>query len=214
MNLVCPCPANAALTAITINACEFRVGQIQKLLFQRLYASAGVKNELTIASANPNVIATWTPLIAATGATKVVCSPILANPGHEVPDARVYGGGNATPGGIEKILGSSPSKFTAEIHNTRQDAITTMQALMCEKLIGVYMIDENGKVWGKVDSLASPTKFYPIPIHSVFVSDLQVGGYENPDMNKISFMFPTGWAALSYAVTPLDYDALYDLVPA
>lgn len=212
--LICPCPANAALTAIPHELCVSRIGQVQKALFQRVYSTGSTANKFTISSADPDLLASWTPLIAAADGTKVICSPILANPAHEVPDVRTFGGGNATPGGVTKIAGYNPSTFTAELHEVRPNVVTAMRDMTCEKQLGVYLVDENGRIWGVTDNLASPTIFKPIPIYSFYVLDRKLGGYEALDMHKIGWTFPAGWSDMLLAIVPTNFNPLDDLIPA
>lgn len=214
--MFCSCPAASAINSIPIENCPERIGQIQKVVFQRVFSSAGVKNSLTIASANPNLLATWTTLLAATNSTKVVQSPFLSNPVFEPGAARRYGGGNATIGGIETIVGREPTSFTAAFLNTSQKSIKALKALMCEGdgayNLGVYLIDEFGRIIGISNNITTPTIFYPIPAASLFLSDKKLGGIEEPDMNMMEVNLYPNWSDNIHIVTPTDFDALTALV--
>lgn len=211
MSLLCTCPAATAIPDIVLEDCPEGVGQIQKLLFQRVYSAAGTKNSFTIASANPNLKASWTPKLAASDGTKVVQTPFISGPTVEPGAARKYGGGNATIGGIEVIVGREPTNFSAMFLTTSQVSIKDLKAFMCEN-VGVFFIDENGVIIGISDDVDNPTKFYPIPIQGLFIGDKKFGGLEEPDSNVIEFGLYPNWSDNLLIVTPTDFDALTELV--
>ena len=211
MSLLCTCPPSAALGGITIDSCPESVGQIQKVIFQRIFSAAGVKNKLAIATTNPNVIATWTPLLAAADGTKVVPSPYVQAPVIEAGAAREFGGGNETLNGVPLIIGREPTTFTGAVYNASQLTVEEMKAYQCES-VGVYMIDEYGRIIGLTDDKATPTEKYPIPISSLFIGDKAIGGLESVDMNAISWRFAPNWSDKLHIVTPVDFNGLTDLV--
>lgn len=208
--LQCACPPAAALTAIPANTCLERFGQIQKIMIQRTKDGA-TTNIITIASTNPNVLATWTALKAAVANTKVVVTPYIENPENTPGDPRTYGGGNATLGGIEKTIGSNPSPFTAEFHDITQAIIAVIKEIQCETDISIFLINEHGEIIGITDDPATPTTFKGIQARSFFVSDKKLGMFEEVDKNIISWAFLPNWSDLLYRVTPTDFDALIDL---
>jgi hypothetical protein len=210
MGLLCTCPPAAALTALTISNCPTDIGQIQKILFQRKYTTGTTLNKFTIASANPNVLASWTALTGASDGTKVVPSPLVSNPETEAGDAITFGGGNATIGGIEEIVGRAPTAFTASYYKLDPVTARQMKALMCEDL-AVYLCDEFGRVIGLADDNSSATEFYPIPVRGLFVSDRDLGGLEEPDTVNIQFSFLPNWSDQLYIVTPTDFSPLTDI---
>ena len=188
------------------------MGQVQKLIFQRIYKSGDELNSI----ADPTKLASWTPLLSATDSTKAVITPFIVEPTAEPGEARTYGGGNATVGGVEIILGTNPTAFTAKILRSQQDTIKAMKELMCEN-VGVYLVDEHGNIGCRKETTAgepSKTAYYPIPVQSVFVSDKGLGGFEAPDSNNISFSFLPGWSDDFVIVEPSDFNPLRDLVAA
>ena len=141
MGLLCACPASAALAAVPTEACLESLGQIQKVLFQRLDGvTAGTLNSFTISSANPNLLASWTPLLTAADNTKVVASPYINAPVFEPGAAREYGGGNETLGGIPIIVGREPTTFTGTILRVAQKTIAALKTFQCDN-VGVFLID-------------------------------------------------------------------------
>lgn len=209
MGLNCGCPAATALPDLDIAECSESVGQIQKLLFQRVFSVAGTKNSI----ATPLVKASWTPLLAAADGTKVVVSPYVQGPEVEPGKAKLFGGGNATLGGIELVIGREPTTFMSNIYNSKQATIAKMKEMMCEN-VGVWMIDENGNIVAEADNVANPTKYYPFPIHKLFIGDKKLGGFDNPDVNTVEFSLYPNWSDKLVILKPTDFNALSDLVNA
>lgn len=210
MGLNCGCPGSASLPGIEIVECKESLGQIQKVIFQRVFDDDGSKNSV----ATPNTKATMTPNFAATDSTKMVISPYLQNPTSEPGAARTFGGGNQTLGGIEIIIGREPTTFSAILYQEAQRTIAAMKELMCEKHLGVWLIDENGNI----GALKEDNKYMPIPVGKFFVGDKKLGGFEEPDSNTVEWNFFPNWSdnlvILKQAGGDLvfDYNPLTDLV--
>lgn len=211
MSLLCNCPAGAALGSVPLSDCPESLGQIQKVVFQRVFKTGATRNEFLVASAQPTVLASWTPLLAAVDGTKVVQSPYIQAPTTEPGAAKTYGGGNETLGGIPMIVGRDATSFTGNILRNAQKTIAALKAFQCEN-VGVYLIDEFGRIALIADNPTTPTKYTPIPIASLFLGDKSLGGLEAPDMNVISWMFFPNWSDNLVIVTPTDFNALTDLV--
>lgn len=212
MGILCNCPLGAEIVDITLEDCPEVIGQIHKLLFQRRLNGTAL-NSFTIASANPNLLASWTPKLAAADDTKVVQSPFINSPELEPGGPRPWGGGNATRGGVEIIVGRDPSVFRAMFINTSQKSIKDLKTLFCEDMV-VYFIDEYGRIIGESDDIDAPTVFRGIPIasFSLFVGDKKFGGFEEPDQNMIEFKLYPHWSDNLHIVSPSDFSALNDLV--
>lgn len=216
MGLNCGCPLGASLPDLKSSNCPESLGQVQKVVFQRIKKDATTKNAFVIASANPNLKASWTPFVTATDGTKITVSPYIESPATEPGAARTFGGGNATLGGIPIVIGREPTSFTGMIMQQPQAVIAALKAYQCETAVamntGVYLIDENGAIAGLVDNHETPTKFMPIPIRGLFVGDKKLGGLEEVDSNAISFNLDPNWSDMLYIVKPTDFNPLTDLV--
>jgi hypothetical protein len=210
MSLLCNCPAGAALADIPISECPESFGQVQKVIFQRIFSTGSTKNSFVAATADPKLKASWTPLLAAADGTKVVQSPYIQAPTTEAGAAKTYGGGNETLGGIEIIIGREPTSFTGNILRSTQDTIAALKTFMCET-VGVYLVDEFGRIGALVDNRTTPTEYSPIPIQGLFVGDKSLGGLEAPDMNVVSWKFFPNWSDNLVILTPTDFNALTDL---
>ena len=211
MSLLCNCPAGAALADVPISECPESFGQVQRVIFQRIFTTGSTKNSFVAATADPKLKASWTPLLAANDGTRVVQSPYIQAPTTEAGAAKTYGGGNETLGGIEIIIGREPTSFTGNILRSAQDTIAALKTFMCEN-VGVYLVDEFGRIGMLVDDRTAPTIYSPIPIQGLFVGDKSLGGLEAPDMNAISWKFLPNWSDNLVILTPTDFNALTDLV--
>lgn len=206
MGLFCNCPVAAAISDVPIDNCPESMGQIQKAVLQRVFSTGTTKNTI----ADPTLLASWTPLLAAGDGTKTVQTPYLQAPTTEPGAARTYGGGNETLGGIEIIIGREPTAFTANILRSKQNTIKALKDYQCEEA-GVYLIDEYGRIGCLADDPENPTTYYPIPVAGFFVGDKTLGGLEAPDMNGIQWKFFPNWSDNFVIVTPSDFNALTDL---
>ena len=210
MGLNCGCPAGRHLNDLVIAECKESFGQIQKVLFMRIYSSNGVKN--TITAETMKAKAKMTPLFTAADGTKLVISPYIQNPATDPGDARTFGGGNQTLGGIEIVIGREPTTFSGIIYQEAQSVIKTLKSYSCEK-IGVMLIDENGNI-GAIDAAGTGTSYEPIPVDRFFIGDKELGGYEEPDSNTISWSFFPNWSddLVLIKSDDFDYNPLTDLV--
>ena len=218
---LCSCPAATALTTIPAVGCAESFGQIQKVAFVRLKKADGTVNSFVDgASTGINKLAAWTAKMALTDGGKVVISPYIQAPTQDGGDARTFGGGNDTLGGVEIVIGRNPSTFSGVMRAVPQSVIKAMKELQCEASadnLGVYLFDENGNIEGikKVTSGTPDTvEYLPIPIRSLFIGDKIHGGLEAPDSNAISWSFLPNYSDDLSIVAPDDFNPLTDLVPA
>ena len=211
MGMNCGCPAGAHLADLAIAECKESFGQIQKIIIQRKYQSAGLLNK--IADADIKSKTAMAGLAAAADGTKIIISPYIQNPTTTPGEARTFGGGNQTLGGIEIVIGREPTAFEGIIYQEKQSTIAAMKNYSCEE-IGVYLIDENGNIGAIADNVTTPANYLPIPIRSFFVGDKKLGGYEEPDSNAIKWSFLPNWSDKLVIIpqSALDYNPLTDLV--
>lgn len=211
MGLNCGCPAGAHLADLTIAECKESFGQIQKVIIQRIYKSTGVKN--TIAAKDIASKAAMVALATAADGTKIIISPYIQGPTTEPGEVRTFGGGNDTLGGIEIVIGREPTTFSGTIYQEAQSTIKVMKEYSCEE-IGVYLVDENGNIGALNTGTAAAPVYAPIPVRSFFLGDKNLGGYEEPDSNSISWSFLPNWSddLVIIKSTSFDYSPLTDLV--
>jgi len=118
----CNCPLPSALTDIAATGCPFNLGQLQRVIITR---SASSIFPATVASSDPAVLATWTPLLTAADDTKVVKTPLIGgNPAIVGGSAITQGGNdNSTLNGEVEVTGTESSVFTADFKDL-EPAIT------------------------------------------------------------------------------------------
>ena len=209
---LCSCPAATALTTIPAAGCPVSFGQIQKIAFQRLKMANGTENKFLhgTGSGSIDLLASWQTCLTATDGSKIVVSPYIQAPADDGGDARTFGGGNETLGGVEIIIGRNPTNFSGVIRAVSQNIIKAMKALQCEAQadnLGVYLFDENGSI----ECLSDGTDFYPIPIRALFIGDKKHGNLEAPDSNAISFSFLPNYSDNLIIENPTDFNPLTDL---
>ena len=203
---MCSCPAGAALPAVPNASCPQDFGQVQKIIFQRIFKTAGTKNSFT-QSASIKELSSWTTLFAASDGTKCVITPYVEAPTSDGGDAITFGGGNDTVGGTTKVIGRNPVNMSFVMRQMTQDVIKALKGLQCEDELGVYLVNGDGQIL----ALSSADNTYtPIPIRSLFISDLKLMGLDNPDENALSFSFLPNWSDDAVVVTP-DFNPLIDL---
>ena len=219
---LCSCPAASALTTIPAVTCVESFGQIQKVAFMRLKMADGTVNSFVDgAGTGIDKLAAWTAKMALTDGGKAVISPYIQAPTSEAGEARTFGGGNETLGGVEMVIGRNPTAFSGVFRGVPQAIIKVIKELQCEAQadnLGVILFDENGNIEAVkgstlVETTPTPT-YFPIPIRSLFVSDKTHGGLEAPDSNNISWTFLPNFSDDLAIVAPSDFNPLTDLKPA
>ena len=203
---MCSCPAGAALPAVPNASCPQNWGQTQKIIFQRIFKTAGTKNSFT-QSASIKQLSSWTALFSASDGTKCVITPYVEAPTADGGDAITFGGGNDTVGGTTKVIGRNPVNMSFVMRQMTQDVIKALKGLQCEDELGVYLVNGDGQI---LAISSSDNTYTPIPIRSLFVSDLKLMGLDNPDENALSFSFLPNWSDDAKVVTP-DFNPLTDL---
>ena len=203
---MCSCPAGAALPAVPNASCPQDFGQVQKIIFQRIFKTAGTKNSFT-QTASIKQLSSWNTLFTASDGTKCVITPYVEAPTSDGGDAITFGGGNDTVGGTTKVIGRNPVNMSFVMRQMTQDVIKALKGLQCEDELGVYLVNGDGQIL----ALSSADNAYtPIPIRSLFISDLKLMGLDNPDENSLSFSFLPNWSDDAKVVTP-DFNPLTDL---
>lgn len=204
---MCSCPAGAALPAVPNASCPQDFGQTQKIIFQRIFKTAGTKNSFT-QTASIKQLSSWTALFSASDGTKCVITPYVEAPTSDGGDAITFGGGNDTVGGTTKVIGRNPVNMSFVMRQMTQDVIKALKGLQCEDELGVYLVNGDGQIL----AISSADNVYtPIPIRSLFISDLKLMGLDNPDENALSFSFLPNWSDDAVVVTP-EFNPLTDLV--
>jgi hypothetical protein len=200
----CTCPKPAALTTVAKVTCKENLGQIQRWIFQR----AGFTFD---ADALITALASWTPLFAAVGDTKIVSTPLIEN--FVIPRAEAItegGGDNTTIDGKEIVLGAGAITATGVIAEAPESVIEALKELMCETDLVAYGINQYGRIIAKE---VAEDEYTGIPISSLFVSDSDSKGLNTRDQADIRFALDYGWRAGVKIITP-NFNAKTALWPA
>ena len=203
---MCSCPAGAALPQIPNASCPQDWGQTQKIIFQRIFKTAGTKNSFT-QTASIKQLSSWSTWFSASDGTKCVITPYVEAPTADGGDAITFGGGNDTVGGTTKVIGRNPVNMSFVMRQMTQDVIKALKGLQCEDELGVYLVNGDGQI---LAISSSDNTYTPIPIRSLFISDLKLMGLDNPDENALSFSFLPNWSDDAKVVTP-EFNPLTDL---
>ena len=203
---MCSCPAGAALPAVPNASCPQDFGQVQKIIFQRIFKTAGTKNSFT-QTASIKQLSSWTALFSASDGTKCVITPYVEAPTSDGGDAITFGGGNDTVGGTTKVIGRNPVNMSFVMRQMTQDVIKALKGLQCEDELGVYLVNGDGQI---LALSSADNEYTPIPIRSLFISDLKLMGLDNPDENALSFSFLPNWSDDVKVVVP-EFNPLTDL---
>lgn len=200
----CQCPPGATLPDIPESNCPVSMGQIQKLIFMRKSAAA-----VFTAAKDAEKLATWTPLLTSSDATKVVVTPYVENPELNAGDPLTTGGGNASLNGAEKVIGSGPGTFTGVFNEIGQKVAAAIKQLRCEDL-SVAFITADGRIWLRELSTDS-FGFTPMVYRTFHVGDLTGGKLDELSSNSIQFSLPAGYSDSLTPIVP-EFDALTELV--
>ncbi len=201
MSLLTTCPIGPAIVDVVIDNCPSNVGQIQKLIFQRIYQDDGTTLN-SIAAADATLLATWTPFFAETDSTKMQATPFISAPENELGAPITYGGGNDTVNGELITMGYEPGKFTCKLLQAHAKTAESLKGLVGE-MIGVYFVNEHSRIWADSNDAASPSLYYPIYITDFTVSDRKLGGRVEPDYYMISFNLPPNWSNKLNEIIPV-----------
>ena len=209
---MCSCPAGTALPAVPNASCPQDFGQVQKIIFQRIFKTAGTKNSFT-QTASIKQLSSWTALFSQNESSdapgsKCVITPYVEAPTSDGGDAITFGGGNDTVGGTTKVIGRNPVNMSFVMRQMTQDVIKALKGLQCEDELGVYLVNGDGQI---LALSSADNEYTPIPIRSLFISDLKLMGLDNPDENVLSFSFLPNWSDDAKVVTP-DFNPLTDLI--
>lgn len=196
------CPVPTCLGSITAITCPEDFGQIQKLIFWR--SGNSIATDVLVKTQS-----TWTTLKAAADSTKAVVTPFLSGLTTEIGKAKEFGSGNDVRNGIPIVVGSDPTKVTVKLYEYPQQTIRDLKALMSESLLEVILVNENG--WFGMRKTAAGVINYGFPIQSFFVSDKNLGGFDQPDHNELSFQLPANWSDYFTVIDPTANFSALDL---
>lgn len=204
MLTVCPLPA--ALTAITAAACPVAFDQIVQILFQQRQSAA------PFTSVTIKTLATWTPLLAASDATKVVKSPIFAEMVIPQSEALLQGGNdNTTFNGIPVYGGEGSVQVTAQIANLPSAQKSQLRALVPFALASSVGVSQLTAYFVTKDGNIIHNNGKGFPIYNFTVSSVGSEGFNAPNKTRIGFSLEPNWDDAAEVADP-SFDPLTELV--
>jgi hypothetical protein len=198
------CPLPAAITDIPAFLCGEDFGQIQKIVFQRRQS---VPTFATLAAAQ--LLAAWTPLLAAIDDTKAQTTPFFEN--FVIPGVTAItegGDDNTTLDGVAVVTGRSTPLATGNFRSLPADIFTAIEKYNGEPNLTVFFINEYEKVIGHSEN---GTTFEGIPITEFFIGDKDASGKNTNSKNLFQFALRAGWTKKVKFMTPTDFNPRYDL---
>jgi hypothetical protein len=207
MSLTQTCPLPAALTAIPESACPFRFDQISKIAFQQIQTSGFMTTTTVLLKA------TWTALLAAVDATKIVLSPPINNLILPPTEVNSEGGNdNTTIGGVRNIKGLNMVTVTGQLLNISVATKLAVQALFdfskapapgVTKL-WAFFFTTDGRVIYRKETL----NVLGIEVYNVTVTDPGSEGLNANNVHNFSFDLLGGWADNIDYLTLTDFKAM------
>ncbi len=198
--ILCTCPAVTFIPTITPATCKPKIGQIQKIAFQRKY-STGVERNTIASLLAVQTEGTWTDLLGAVDGTKVQISPFISDAKITAGDKITVGGGdNSTPDAIALLIGSGASTFDGFFRSEDQLVIQEIREYQCE-VLQVYFFNQAGQIIAELNT--DDTKYQGFPIEALFIGDISNEGYADTDKNMIDFQLRPAWANRLKVINPL-----------
>ncbi len=179
------CPPATALTAIPNQDCGIRFDQIQRIAFQRKQATP------SFTAASIKVQATWTPLLAATDATKIVLTPRMAALTISGGEPLYEGGNdNSTINGVRQLRGIGASNLSGNLQDVRGTILAAIRALVNESSgdsnIWAYFINIYNQIIAESDGAG-------IDVSNIIAGDPSSAGFGAPNISLFSLELPPGW---------------------
>jgi len=208
------CPLATSLTDIPSSSCPENIGQIQRFWFVRkgvvvfdTLAPYTNSTPATIATLDPEVLATWTILFSAVDDSHVVLTPLIGGDSTVTAGTPVtFGGGdNSTLSGETFVTAINPSDASVRFDSLTAAQIAAFRTLTCEgNGLEVYLISQEGKIWGsKTGDL-----FKGFDCTNVVLGSLTNSGFGTRDSNTMTFQMPFDWDETKAFLTPSDFNAL------
>ena len=213
------CPLAASLSDIPSSSCPENIGQIQRFWFVRkgnvvIDTVSPFSNSLPttpstpdIAGADPETIALWNLLFAASNEFKVIKSPLIGGDSTLTAGTNITqgGGDNSTLNGETYLNGINPTDGSARFDSLTAAQIKEFRKLACEGSgLEVYLISQEGKIWGKkVGNLLTG-----FPCANVVLGTMNNSGFGTRDNNVLTFQLDFDWDEHKYALTPSNFNAL------
>ena len=198
--------------------CPFDLKQIQKLAFQTrgkvIWDSADGTGTGLLgvpqADSQTDTLADWQARRVAVDNTKIVVTPFVGGDPQIVAGEPITegGGDNTTLNGVEEVLGTNPSAFSATFKSLSPEQEAALKKISCITS-EVYFFTESGKIVARKLDNGTITGFR---LQTYFFSDRNNAGFGTKDTHTMSFALPKGWSEELVLIEPVDFNPLFDLV--
>ena len=205
MSLEINCPLPATIDNISNVDCEVHFGQIVRKAFGRQAGNIFTDEAAFALETN------WDIVLAAIDDTKVQFTPLFNN--FVIPEGAASTIGpdtNETYFGELKVVGKTAIAPSGRYQGLPFDVKSEIEEYIDEGStfgnLGVFLIDEFGKVYGNQIGGAGTT-VTSIPISSFFIGDPGTEGYNTLTYTPFMFNFKADWTNTIISVTP-DFDPI------
>lgn len=215
MTYIPECPLDAALTEATGVDCETVTGQIVGLAFQLRSGASVFANEAAIqAEAN------WNAFAAASGASKIVYTPTLAQ-GLVIPGSERNETGrdsNESIGGVGILNGSNTVTVTGMFKGLDYAAIEALRAYTAyslgsrTRLRAYFILETPDPTAGRVMASTNGTTYSGIEIYNWRVGSKNLQGFNSQDMTPFDFVLKGDWDSTATVVDGMDFNPIDNLV--
>ena len=200
---LCECPNPDALETIADFTCPLDFSEIAKIVVSR-------KREFQKTDVPPLLevdiitLAEWADTLAAVDDTKSLITPVVDDvenaPGDPITEELTV---------RNVVIGLDPTTFTGFIQGAPGATIESFKKLACEKILYVYFIDNNGDIIYSLNGV-KPEGF-KVSNNSFFMQDTELVK-RTGNKNRFGFQLEAGWSDKAKKATPVDFDALVDLI--
>lgn len=202
------CPPAATIADIPTQACPERFDQVIKFFFQLKQAV----DDPPFSSTSIKLVATWTPFMSASDATKIQGTPLFANlviPRGEI--IKTGGGDNTTINGVPRLGGRANVAVTAELQDTEAVVRAAIRTYAAQSALmpgftnlSAYFVNRFGEIiCRKVGS-----NHFGIDIYNLYVGDPGTEGLGASNISNMSFDMIGGWADDVVVVKPTDFNPI------
>lgn len=204
--ITCLCPALTEVGDIVEMDCGENIGQIVKYIFQRKQATPPFPTRAGSGAGDAGILASWTALISAVGATKMQVSPVAENVVIPPGEMQFEGGGtNETPDGMPMPTMPSAIQVSGRHRSLPAAQLKALKAYNCELNLTVFLVNNEGVIWGWGPLTGSGTTFQGIEVGRYTIVDGGNNGYATYDLTPFFWSFRYGWRDRLIGIKPADF---------
>lgn len=192
------CPTTSGtLATVPAGSCINTLDQTQRIAFQVQQSTPSFISANT-GTGSYALQATWTPLLAATNATKIILTPIIT--GLTIPPNEVLEDTNENfINGLPQHLGFGNVTITGQFLNADPAVIEALRGNLTSQSgqnagitsIWAYLLGKNKRVTG----VTSGSNLAGIPMYNITISDVGSEGLRKQNIHNFRAVVPAEWSA-------------------